>query len=711
MTEIVTDHAETITEIINGQVEVVTAIARGPQGDDGPAGANGAAGPTGPKGDKGDTGNTGPPGPTGPKGDTGNTGPAGPKGDKGDPGEAGPQGAPGEAGPQGDPGPVGEPGVVDATEPLLLESGVLTIDLSDYASSEAMLTAVAAKVAKSGDTMTGDLTIDKGLSWGGVIINCDVTGEGNVFDRYFMWTTDGGKRWALQVNSTPESGSNAGSDFSLYAFDDAGNPHLVFFVERATQIMNFEKVPKTGGANLATVTDIANAINALVDGAPGALDTLNELAAALNDDASLANTINTALAGKAATSHTHAHTDITGLGGAATKNVGTGSGDVAAGNAPAAAQSGAQAYADALVAAVEVPPVVFNPATVNWKPWRDALGRLSDGGEARIAWIGPSHVYGYGAGGQLAYTAPPVLADTLRARTGFGRALNDGGITLLHWESVGSSNKRSWITRNVGGSSWFVSDDNKGIGKNGWFYGESGGSGATHYAAPDCDHFRIFVILSGSSGTFSAQIDSETPITGLGGAGSGFAEIDVWSTAGVGAHTLKLSGQAGGDVQVWGIQARRGPSSRLAIATAGVPAAKMADFTAHSVAQDSASITFDGLQPDLVIISLIGSDAAAGTSPAAFEASLESLVDDAIDAGATVLLAPTGKYPGADADDFDDYLQVYRDVAQAKAVPMFDTGHVVGPDDLDETDHYTQTGYHKWATAVANVLLRFGGAL
>jgi hypothetical protein len=51
-----------------------------------------------------------------------------------------------------------------------------------------------------------------------------------------------------------------------------------------------------GGA--ATQADIDAAINALIGGAPAALDTLNELAAALADDASYAATITTALAGK-----------------------------------------------------------------------------------------------------------------------------------------------------------------------------------------------------------------------------------------------------------------------------------------------------------------------------------------------------------------------------------------------------------------------------
>lgn len=48
----------------------------------------------------------------------------------------------------------------------------------------------------------------------------------------------------------------------------------------------------------ADVTYVDAAVAALIDAAPGALDTLNELAAALGDDANFASTITTALAGK-----------------------------------------------------------------------------------------------------------------------------------------------------------------------------------------------------------------------------------------------------------------------------------------------------------------------------------------------------------------------------------------------------------------------------
>lgn len=52
-----------------------------------------------------------------------------------------------------------------------------------------------------------------------------------------------------------------------------------------------------GGAAAATESYVTTQINTLIGGAPGALDTLNELAAAINDDANvyttLTNSINT----------------------------------------------------------------------------------------------------------------------------------------------------------------------------------------------------------------------------------------------------------------------------------------------------------------------------------------------------------------------------------------------------------------------------------
>jgi hypothetical protein len=64
---------------------------------------------------------------------------------------------------------------------------------------------------------------------------------------------------------------------------------------------------------LATKAELQTALNALVDAAPGTLDTLNELAAALGDNPNFATTVTTQLAGKADLSHTHTFAQVTGL--------------------------------------------------------------------------------------------------------------------------------------------------------------------------------------------------------------------------------------------------------------------------------------------------------------------------------------------------------------------------------------------------------------
>lgn len=69
------------------------------------------------------------------------------------------------------------------------------------------------------------------------------------------------------------------------------------------------------GANttqVATMAAIQAAIANLINSAPLALDTLNELATALGNDANFSATVTAALAGKAAAAHTHDAGDVTG---------------------------------------------------------------------------------------------------------------------------------------------------------------------------------------------------------------------------------------------------------------------------------------------------------------------------------------------------------------------------------------------------------------
>lgn len=65
--------------------------------------------------------------------------------------------------------------------------------------------------------------------------------------------------------------------------------------------------------DFVTQSELNTAINGLVDSAPSALNTLNELAAALGDDSSFATTITNAIAAKADATHTHTISNVTNL--------------------------------------------------------------------------------------------------------------------------------------------------------------------------------------------------------------------------------------------------------------------------------------------------------------------------------------------------------------------------------------------------------------
>ncbi|MCV0350202.1 MAG: tail fiber domain-containing protein [Nitratireductor sp.] len=68
----------------------------------------------------------------------------------------------------------------------------------------------------------------------------------------------------------------------------------------------------TNNTQVATTAFVQAIVNELVNGAPGTLDTLQELATALGDDPNFATTITNQIAGKAPLEHTHPWADVTG---------------------------------------------------------------------------------------------------------------------------------------------------------------------------------------------------------------------------------------------------------------------------------------------------------------------------------------------------------------------------------------------------------------
>ncbi|MCW0144187.1 phage tail protein [Escherichia coli] len=132
-------------------------------------------------------------------------------------------------------------------------------------------------------------------------------------------------------------------ELKLYVDDQMRNhiaaqdPHTQYAQKHNPTFTGEPKAPTPAAGNnttrIATTAFVQAAITALINGAPDTLDTLKEIAAAINNDPKFSTTINNALAGKQPLDNTLTHLsgkDVAGLlaylqlGEAAKRDVGTG---------------------------------------------------------------------------------------------------------------------------------------------------------------------------------------------------------------------------------------------------------------------------------------------------------------------------------------------------------------------------------------------------
>jgi hypothetical protein len=184
----------------------------------------------------------------------------------------------------------GEPdgvATLDATGQVPAEQlGNATVDLSDYATEE-YVDGLAANYEVAG--AAAQALSDAEDYADGLAANYDVAGAAAAAQEAAEDYADG-----LAVNyDAAGSATTAESNANSYTDDLIGDATV-------------------DGTSGNTVTDrISTAVSDLVSSAPEALDTLNELAAALGDDENFATTVTNAIAGKADSSHTHGIEDLT----------------------------------------------------------------------------------------------------------------------------------------------------------------------------------------------------------------------------------------------------------------------------------------------------------------------------------------------------------------------------------------------------------------
>lgn len=109
----------------------------------------------------------------------------------------------------------------------------------------------------------------------------------------FFFQTDTQELWVGSATGNLQITTSAIGDMLKSVYDTNGDG-----------VLNVGAIPSSFATTTAVTAAITSAINGLVNAAPGALDTLKELADALGDDTNFAATMTTALAGKVPTTRT-----------------------------------------------------------------------------------------------------------------------------------------------------------------------------------------------------------------------------------------------------------------------------------------------------------------------------------------------------------------------------------------------------------------------
>ena len=156
----------------------------------------------------------------------------------------------------------------------------------------------ALKLNKAGDTMSGVLAMGANKITG----VANPTAAQDVVTKAYSDTLFGSTAAAAtSAANAATSESNAAADLALTNADVVlTNADVVSTNADVTASANSASAAATSASNAASAA--ATAANAIVDGAPANLNTLNEIAASINDDANFVGTMNTALAAKASTS-------------------------------------------------------------------------------------------------------------------------------------------------------------------------------------------------------------------------------------------------------------------------------------------------------------------------------------------------------------------------------------------------------------------------
>jgi len=501
----------------------------------------------------------------------------------------------------------------------------------------------------------------------------------------------------------------------------------------------------TNNTRIATTAFVQQEITSLIGGAPGSLNTLNELAAAINDDASYASTLTTALATKlplaGGTLTGNLLLDVDNAEINLKSGVGTTSGAVnwtfnttgtnyASIKLPYATRASIGLHIDSgyPLTLDGTTSVLFaisgnNKATIN-NSGLTVVNTITASGGNSTNW---NTAYGWGNHASAGYTSNVGDITAVTAGNGLTGGATSGAATVnvgagdgisvtANTVTVNSTVVRTTGVQTITGLKTFT--DNGGIKYSGisstplWLNRSSG--------------TNVNIRLSSSSGTTYVGQGASSGILEIGTTpdliGSGqrvFADnyhpnADVWTTAR--NHTVTLTG----DVTGTATQSVNGSGNKTWTVAATAPVPSAPSITATSVVGETIEVTFSQSSTSGVDHYEVWSDGGSGTDyslvarvPEEDIASSMSIVDSSFDDGGTIAYrayaVKNGVYSTAATATRAYTVSTSLDVASLSVVPDINVYHINYNKPASRfIDHIE---IYKDAEAVQGNLSRTGAAL
>jgi len=342
-------------------------------------------------------------------------------------------------------------------------------------------------------------------------------------------------------------------------------------------------------------------------------------------------------------------------------------------------------------------PIVRNVTADGLKKFRQALAAtLNSATNTKIALVGDSITYGYGATSKQLDSWAAVFQDIITARYNATRK----GVEYATSKNVAGTDKRTFWTAGTG---WTAA-----VGY-GIFDGQTAPAGTTGLLSlgpVTCDSFVIYYMRRATTGTFDWNVDGGAATT-IGGSGTDALMTATVSAGALGTHTLNIGNVLTGAAIIIGIEAVNS-QNHITVSNAGVPSAVTAGFINTTNPWEPGNVIWDTPQPHLTVLGLGTNDYSGNVLPATFQTNLTTLVTKAQLYGSVLLWIEPKRTDVTGTYNYSQYVAATKAVAIAKACPYIDINEFWGGGtavyDSGDHVHPKTEGHYQIARALAAAL-------